>query len=271
MLKMVNIGRVGDRVTAGSQIHYKLYLVHESQVDRSKPFPKPNASREIGSIPLLEGQYWHCFEVVSYTPDDKSTSSKGDITSTVDNTLAFVLGGQREEVYDFLENAQGELFYLVLLEIDTGKKYLYGREFSPYILQTFERLNNKDGRYSTITVGNSSFDMPLIYTGTVEMQPAASIAADATTLTVSGASQYKTSADNTAAATIATVAGLSASDEGRLIEILGGGGTYPTQIAETDGIVLRNGTTWTGKAGSSIIFRVLDASTLVEVSRIQTS
>ena len=61
MLKMVNIGRVGDRVTAGSQIHYKLYLVHESQVDRSKPFPKPNASREIGSIPLLEGQYWHCF------------------------------------------------------------------------------------------------------------------------------------------------------------------------------------------------------------------
>ena len=182
-----------------------------------------------------------------------------------------MLGGQRVEVYDFLENAQGELFYLVLLEIDTGKMYLYGREFSPYILRTFERLNNKDGRYSTITVGNSSFDMPLIYTGTVEMQPAASIAADATTLTVSGASQYKTSADNTAAATIATVAGLSASDEGRLIEILGGGGTYPTQIAETDGIVLRNGTTWTGKAGSCIIFRVLDASTLVEVSRIQTS
>jgi hypothetical protein len=271
MMNFVNIKHVGDRVTAGSQIHYRVYLVHVDQIDPDKAFPKPNANREIGTIPLLQGQYWHYLEAVAYSLDDKSTSTKGDVTSTVENTLAFVLGGQRPEVYDFLENNQGELFYIVLQEIDTGKKYLYGREFCPYILQTFERLNNKDGRYSTLTFGNSSFDMPLIYTGAVELQPATAIAADATTVALSGAQQYKTSADNTKATVIASFTGLSASDEGRLIEIVGGGGAHPTQIEETDGIVLRNGTTWSGKAGSSIIFRVLDASTLVEVSRVQTS
>lgn len=267
---LVNIKRVGDRVTAGSQIHYRIYLIHVDQVDTSKPFPKPSG-REIGTIPLLSGQYWHYFEVVSYTPDDKSSSSKGDITSTVSNTLAFTLGGQRAEVYDFIENNQGELFYIVLQEIDTGKKYLYGREFNPYILQTFERSNNKDGRYTTVTFGNSSFDMPLEYVGAIELQPATAIAADATTVALTAAQQYVTSAENTAPTTIASFTGLSVNDEGRTIEIVGGGGTNPSQIAETDGIVLRNGTTWSGKAGSSIIFRVLDASTLVELSRIQTS
>ena len=270
-MNFVNIKHVGDRVTAGSQIHYRVYLVHVDQIDPDKVFPKPNANREIGTIPLLQGQYWHYLEAVAYSLDDKSTSTKGDVTSTVENTLAFVLGGQRPEVYDFLENNQGELFYIVLQEIDTGKKYLYGREFCPYILQNFERINNKEGRYSTLTFGNSSFDMPLIYTGAVELQPATAIAADATTVALSGAQQYKTSADNTKATVIASFTGLSASDEGRLIEIVGGGGAHPTQIEETDGIVLRNGTTWSGKAGSSIIFRVLDASTLVEVSRVQTS
>lgn len=266
-MNFVNIKHVGDRVTAGSQIHYRAYFIHVDQIDPARPFPKPNANREIATIPLLEGQYWHYFEAVAYSLDDKSTSSKGDVTSTVENTLALVLGGQRSEVYDFLENNQGELFYIVLQEIDTGKKYLYGREFCPYILQTFERLNNKDGRYTTVTFGNSSFDMPLLYTGTVELQPATAIAADATSVAITGASQYKTPADNAAATTIASVTGLSASDEGRLIEFIGGGGTYPTQIEDTDGLVLRNGTTWTGTAGSSIVFRVLDAATLVEVSR----
>lgn len=264
-----NIGRVGDRVTAGKQIHYRIYLLHVDQVDTSKPFPKPNANREIASIPLLEGQYWHAFDTVAYSPQESTSSSKGDITSTVTNTLSFVLGGHRQEVLDFVENSQGELFYVVLKEIDTGKMYLYGREYNPYILQTIERVNNGDGRYTTITLGNESFDMPLEYVGTVDLQAPVALAADVTTIAFTAAGQYKTSAENTAEKTIATFTGLSASDAGRTVEILGGGGTNPTKIAETDGIVLRDGTAWIGTAGSSITFRVLDASTLVEIARTQ--
>ncbi len=263
-----NIGRVGDRVTAGKQIHYRIYLLHVDQIDGTVPFPKPNSNREIGSIPLLQGQYWHFFDVVSYSPDDKSSSSKGDITSTVTNSLSFVLGGQRPEVYNFIENSQGELFYVILQEIDTGKRYLYGREFNPYILQTFERTNGKDGRYTTVTFGNESFDMPLEYIGATTLQPATAIAADATSIAFTAAAQYKTSAANTADATIASFTGLTLADQGRNIEILGGGGEYPTTIEDSERFVLQNGLAWTGTAGSSIIFRVLDAATLVEVSRV---
>lgn len=265
-----NIGHVGDRVTAGKQIYHKVYLLHTDQIDTSKPFPQPNENREIGSIPLLEGQHWHCFEAVPYSPDDKTSSSKGDVTSTVTNTLSFILGGQRPEVYDFIENSQGELFYVVLQETDTGKMYLYGREFCPYILQTFERVNGKDGRYTTVTMGNESFDMPLVYVGSVQLQPPVELAADATTITFKAAGQYRTSAANTIETTINAFTGLSDSDTGRNIEIIGGGGAKPAKIAETDGIILRNATEWTGNAGSSIIFRVLDPSTLVEVSRTQS-
>ena len=44
-------------------------------------------------------------------------------------------------------------------------------------------------------------------------------------------------------------------------------------IADGTTFILEDGATWTAKAGSSITFRVLDPSTLIEVSgsRIQTA
>ena len=72
---------------------------------------------------------------------------------------------------------------------------------------------------------------------------------------------------------ISTVSGLTANDKGRYITLEGTGTDKAATIADGNSFVLEDGATWTAKAGSSITFMVLDASTLVEVSgsRVQTA
>ena len=72
---------------------------------------------------------------------------------------------------------------------------------------------------------------------------------------------------------IATVTGLTNNDKGRFITLNGMGTDKAATIADGTTFILEDGATWTAKAGSSITFRVLDPSTLIEVSgsRIQTA
>ena len=72
---------------------------------------------------------------------------------------------------------------------------------------------------------------------------------------------------------ITTVSGLTATDKGRYITREGTGTDKAATSADGNSVVLEDGATWTAKAGSSITFMVLDASTLVEVSgsRVQTA
>ena len=52
-----NIKDVPDIDVSGSAIAYKVYLVELSQLDENAQFPKANASREMTTIPLADGEY----------------------------------------------------------------------------------------------------------------------------------------------------------------------------------------------------------------------
>ena len=264
-----NIGRVSDKHTAGKQIISKIHLVTLDQIDETTPFPMPNQAREVGSIPLKKGEYMHTYSVIDDSIEDKSSGSKGDITTEVTNEFSFILGGHRPQIHQFLEDHAGDSF-IIIYQMTDRSYWILGNDLKPMILKSFERLNGKDSRSATVTFGNTSFEQPYKYVGAiVTVQPVA-LAADATSVAFTAAQQYTTGA-NTKATTIAAFTGLSGSDIGRTVEICGGGGANPSQIQETEGIVLRGGEKWIGNAGSSIIFQVLDANTLVEVSRVQTA
>lgn len=264
-----NIARVSDKFTAGKQIIARVILITLDQIDDSVPFPTPNAAREVGTIPLKKGENMHSFQAIDDSLEDKSSGSKGDITTEVTNEFTFILGGHRGQIHQFLEDHAGDRF-IIIYQMTDRSYWVLGNDLKPMLLKSFERLNGKDSRSATVTFGNTSFEQPYKYVGTIVTVAPVAIAADATTIAFTAAQQYTTGA-NTKATTIATFTGLSASDIGRTVEICGGGGNNPTQIQETEGIILRGGEKWTGNAGSSIIFQVLDANTLVEVSRVQTA
>lgn len=265
-----NIARVSDKYTAGKQIVAKVILIALDQVDDTVPFPTVNASGEIGTIPLKTGEMMHIFNAIDDSLEDSSAGTKGDITTEVTNTFTFILGGHRYQINKFLEDHAGDRF-IVIYQMTDRTYWCLGNDLKPMLLKSFTRSNNKESRSTTLTFENTSFEQPHKYIGSIVTVAPVSLAADATSIAFTAAQQYITSDENTASTTIATFSGLSASDAGRTVEVLGGGGTYPSTIAETDGIILRGGETWTGKPGSSIIFEVLDASTLVEVSRVQTA
>ncbi|ATV32525.1 hypothetical protein CUC00_08505 [Prevotella intermedia] len=264
-----NIDDVSDRDTHGSAISYIVYLVALDQIDRTKPFPQPNAQREVSPIALKPGEIPHYFEAHDI-PTLTATTEKGDITTSGENNLVIVMGGARVSLYNFVEEYSGGKFILFFKHIKEKEWYILGELERPIILANTEVKDDKDGRYGTFTFKRNSVDLPLLYTGNPAVVAAGEVAAGATTIAIkANANTYKIANGTSAAAAIANVSGLSKSDKGRYITLVGAGTDKPATIADGSTFVLEDGATWTAKEGASITFRILDTTTLVEVSRTE--
>lgn len=264
-----HIDDVSDRDTHGSDISYIVYLVAIDQIDRTKEFPQPNANREVAPIPLKPGEIPHYFEAHDI-PTFTGTTEKGDITTSGENNFVIIMGGARSVIYNFIEEYSGGKFILLFKHIKEKTWYILGELERPIILSNTETKDDKDGRYSSLTFKRSSVDLPLIYTGNPAVTASAEVAANATEIAITAASNtYKVANGTEGPAAISTVSGLSKSDKGRFITIIGAGTTNPATISDGATFVLEDGATWTAKEGAVITFRVLDTTTLVEVSRSQ--
>lgn len=270
MLAIGNIEDVSDRDVAGEAISYKVWLIELSQVDDSAPFPKPNASREVGAVPLKAGQKAHYF-VAHDIPTYNSSGERGDLTIAGTNTFAIIMGGVRDQLLNFIEAHAGGKFIIIFQECGSDVKNIIGSTCKPMVLGNYAVANNKDSRSVTFTFTNRSISQYYKYSGSVADVDPALHPVDTTVLTIQpGVDIYRIPDGSAATYAIASVTGLSANDEGRYIPLLGEGTTKSATIAESAGIVLKNGATWTAKSGSQIVFRIFDAATLVEVSRVQT-
>lgn len=274
MMVIGDIKDVSDRQTHGSNIAYQVYLISVDQVDNTKPFPKPNASREVGQIPMKDGEFMRYFEAHDI-PTFTGTGEKGDITTSGTNTFAIIMGGMREQLLNFQEEYAGGKFIILFHEIGETDWYILGSVDRPMIFSSFENKNDKDGRYVTYTFTRTSIDQYYLYTGAIVRSEPVSHTADQTDLAIkSGVDTYKIPAGTSATYAISSVSGITASDKGRYITLEGTGtDEKAATIADSTSFVLEDGATWTAKAGSRITFRVFDSQTLVEVSgsRVQTA
>lgn len=264
-----HIDDVSDRDTHGSDISYIVYLVSLDQIDRTKEFPQPNANREVAPIHLKSGEIPHYFEAHDI-PTFTGTTEKGDITTTGENNFVLIMGGARTELYNFIEEYSGGKFILFFKHIKKKEWFILGELERPIILANTETKDDKDGRYTTLTFKRSSVDLPLVYTGNPAITSATAIAADATDIAITvGSNTYTIPNGTSAAAAIATVSGLSKADKGRYITLIGAGSDKAATIADGATFVLEEGATWTAKTGATITFRILDTTTLIEVSRTE--
>ena len=178
------------------------------------------------------------------------------------------MGGARERLYNFIEEYSGGKFILLFKHIKKKEWFILGELERPIILSNTETKDDKEGRYTTLTFKRSSVDLPLIYTGNPAVTAATTVPAGATDIAITAASNtYMIPNGTSAAASIATVSGLSKADKGRYITLIGAGSDKPATIADGSTFVLEEGATWTAKTGASITFRILDTTTLIEISR----
>ncbi len=268
-----NIADVTDREVAGEAISYKVWLIETNQLDDSQAFPTPNAAREVATLPLLAGEYFHYFEAHDI-PTYNSSGEKGDLTIASTNTFAIIMGGVREKLLDFIEQKAGGKFIIVFKECESSNYYIIGNPCKPMILKSYATKNDKDNRSVTFTFENKTIKQYNKYVGSVLTAAPAVHPADTTQLSVTRANDTYQIPDGSAATyAIATVTGLTNNDSGRIITLKGLGTTKSATIADNAAFVLADGATWTAKAGSQLTLRVLDAATLIEVpgTRIQTA
>jgi hypothetical protein len=272
MMGIGNVEDISDVYTTGENIAYQVYLIDVSeQIDKTQAFPLPNASREVGQIPMSIGQYMKYFEshaIPTYT----GTGDNGDITNTGTNSFVIVMAGIREQLLNFCEGHLGNKFIILFREVGETSWKILGSADKPMKLKKFDTKNDKEGRYITFTFERSSVVQYHTYAGALVVQAPAVHTADATTLAIAAGQNSYSVPDGTAATyAINAVSGITDSDKGRIITLKGTGTTKSATIAENSAFVLEGGATWTAKVGSSISFRILDSTTLVECGkRVQT-
>lgn len=273
MMLIGDIGDVSDRQTHGSNIAYKAYLVEHSQINPDVAFPKKNANREVGTVPMRNGQYMKYMEAHDI-PTYNGTGEKGDITTSGENNFVIIMGGMRDQLLNFIEEHAGGKFVIIFKEVGEDQWYIIGDYDRPMILQSFDAKNDKDGRYVTFTFKRTSIDQYNKYAGDIVRAPATAHTTGQTTLNIKPESNRYEIPNGTAATyAIATISGVTANDKGRYITLEGTGAANAATIADGNSFVLEDGATWTARAGSSITLRVMDTTTLVEVpgTRTQTA
>lgn len=273
MMAIGSIDDVADKEVAGESIAYKVWLIETKQLDGSRSFPIPNASREVSSLPMLDGEYMHYFEAHDI-PTYTSSGEKGDLTISSTNTLTIIMGGVRDQLLKFIEEKAGCKFLIIFQECESNNRFILGNPCKPMVLKSFNLKNDKENRSVTFTFENKSIKQYHKYVGDIIVKDAVTIIAGATALaTQPGVNTYKIPNGSSATYALATVSGLTASDKGRTITLVGTGSDKAATVADNTSFVLEDGATWTAKAGSQISFRVLDSTTLVEIqgSRVQTA
>ncbi len=274
MATVGNMPEISDKLSSPNQIGMKIWLIALDQVDQNETFPTPNSDRELGTIPMLAGEVMHYFDAIPDTIDETATATKGEIITEYAKNFIFIVAGNRDQHLNFMEDYAGKGFIIIYQIGEEGTKYVLGSAYKPMVLQTADRKGGgKEGRYITFTFQNKYWRQPLNYVGAIVTAAPDTVAAGATTLPVTSATQYRLS-DHSAQVTLAAVSGIGSDDIGRVIEILAPEtAANAPDIDDNNVFILKSGVTWTANPGSRISFKIFDSTTLVEVdgSRVQTT
>jgi len=274
MATIGNMPEVSDKGSTMNQIDMKVWLIAREQVDPNQVFPTPNGDRELGTIPLLAGEIPHYFDAIPDTIDELGTATKGEIVTEFSGTFSFIVAGNRAKHLDFIEEYAGKGFIIIYSIGEAGTKYVLGSVYKPMVLMTSDRKGGgKEGRYITFTFQSKHWRQTMLYTGAIAVEAPVTVAANATTIAITSASQYLLS-DHSAVAHIAAISGVGSSDIGRVIEVLAPAAvTNAPDIPDNAVFVLMDAGTWTANPGSRISFKIHGTATMVEVpgSRVQTA
>lgn len=166
-IALASIDDVTDRDTHGSAIAYQVVLVPTTLVDITKAFPQPDKDRKVTAIPFktevkdttLKAYLFDAHDIPTFT----ATTEKGDITTSGENNMVIIMGGNRVELFNFIEQYAGGKFIILFKHVKDTQWYIIGEPERPMILSNTETKDDKDGRYTTFTFKRTSVDLPCLY------------------------------------------------------------------------------------------------------------
>lgn len=245
-----------NKYKTGKQVKARLWFIEAAQYDDTQQFPI-RVNRQIGNIPLKNGEFWHYVDSVLDSPEPKWTGQMGDIAATVKNELTYILGGMADDVFDHLERGIGQGFYIVWQVCATGDYFIAGNACKPVRMTKFEGGSDKDKTATTVTFEVDCGEIFSKYVGNTPSQPAAIVAADAATFVLTSNPQYQLTSGTANVVPITGITGTTDADVNRVITLLGSGGTHPSTISSSaTEFLLVGGATWTADAGSQISFKI---------------
>ncbi|MBQ8715842.1 MAG: hypothetical protein IJ552_11680 [Prevotella sp.] len=152
-----SIDDVTDRETHGNEIAYQIVLIACDQLADRFNFPQPDKDRlvKIGKSILKPGEAAHYFEAHTI-PTLLSNTEKGDVTTTGTNTFTALLGGDRTQVKNFVEEYSGYKFIILYKHIKDTVWHIIGEAERPMVLNNTETKDDADGRYTTLTFVRNS-------------------------------------------------------------------------------------------------------------------
>jgi len=266
MASVGNVKAVRDELTQGNCFSINVWLIAVGQVDQDKVFPTPNINREMATIPIKRGEIMHQFQAIGDSIKENSKGERGEITTEVINSLELVMGGAGFQLYKFIEEHAGDRFIVIYQDCEKRIRHIAGTCLRPMILKSFIRKMDQEVTAITFRFENIALSLPKIYVGAIVKQDPEQVLVDSLTLNlVRGKEQYRFP-ENTSFTNLISVTGITPDMYGAHIELLGGSTSYPTKITSGDEFILVDSLPWYSSFGFSIIFRILDSNTLVEVT-----
>jgi hypothetical protein len=251
---ILNLKNTDGRLKA-SNIKYRLYFALLSEIDVDN-FPKA-VSATISSNVLLPGKKHHVLDAKINTVNP--TGAAGESQGNIALTLSPQIEGFSKEALDFIYKLNGERIIVFWEDCKSNKYFIAGSPCSGGLLVSVSSLGKmEDGFYGAVLemVGGECPEPFYFYEGPIVLDSPALIPANAATFALTDNYQYQLS-DNTAATALTDITGVTDSEVGRIIELIGGGVNFPTTIAPTAEFILKNGVAWTGTQGSKITFQIV--------------
>jgi len=263
-----NIDQAPEKEKKGKSIKSKLWILGADQVDDTVAFPA-RENRDIGTIPLKAGEYWHYIDTVEDQTEAKWKGEEGDIVTSTGSEISAIVGGMSDAVMKLLEDGAGKKFYIVWEPCGRDAKYLGGDGCKPMKFVGFEGGSTKDNTSTTLTFKNESAYLWSNFVGSIQTQDPDTVAADATAIPLTDNSNYELTGGSSTTATIADFSGVTDVDINRYVTVKGLGGVRPAEIEASTKFILVTGEKWTATLGASITFKILktggSAYTFMEV------
>jgi hypothetical protein len=238
-------------------IKQRLFLLRASDEVDWDNLPTANATtKSIGAIAALSGKYWHYIDCVEGTvkPNAKGV---GTVAPSLNLELLADLAGINDDTLAFLYDNNGEKFIVGWENCTTGLKYVAISPCSNGLRLNIDQMGEVgDYQGAKLKFTATCAEPYYRYTGTFPQEAPETVAANAVTIALTTNNRYQLTDGSASAANITGFTGAAVADHGRVLEILGSGGTYPSTIDTNDNFVLCDGTTWIATAGAKLTVQV---------------
>lgn len=241
-----------------SSLKYRLFFCFLAQI--VDDWPKAVSATILSNV-LKPGfnHYYLDSKVNTINP----TGSPGESEGNIQLILSPQLEGISRATLEWVYKMNGERVIAFWENCLTGEKFIAGNPCSGGLLISVQSLGNQDDGKMGVLLNLTGGECPdpfYFYEGPFIREAAEPVAQDSTIFPLTAKSQYQLP-ENTAATSLNDITGVTDSDVGRVIELIGNGYSFPTTIDPSTRFILKNGVSWEAKLGNQIDFQIVKTGT----------